>query len=169
MFGPRILLLWLLAVFISATSTASTENEYQQNKCANINATIHTIATSTSAKKQQNYYPATIIPTERTATTAIVSKKVHVYLLYFSHFVRFPSLPLLSFFGAKRKICMFICVSTFFSFASTSYYYTKQNLVTNCKKNHITFSKANNIDVLLQLTLLTNILDYMSKKFVLLN
>ncbi len=37
------------------------------------------------------------------------------------------------------------------------------------KKNRITSSKANNIDVLLQLNLHTNILDYMSKKFVLLN
>ena len=45
-------------------------------------------------------------------------------------------------FCAKWKICMFICVSTFFSFASTSYYYTKQNLVTNCKKKSHNFFKG---------------------------
>ena len=80
----------------------------------------------------------------------------------------FPLCHFYLFWRKAENMYVHLCFN-FFSFASTSYYYTKQNLVTNCKKNLITFSKANNIDVLLQLTLLTNILDYMSKKFVLLN
>ena len=80
----------------------------------------------------------------------------------------FPLCHFYLFWRKAENMYVHLCFN-FFSFASTSYYYTKQNLVTNCKKNRITFSKANIIDVLLQLNLHTNILDYVSKKFVLLN
>ncbi len=72
-------------------------------------------------------------------------------------------------FCAKWKICMFICVSTFFLLLLLHIIIQNKIWLQIAKKNHITSSKANNIDVLLQLNLHTNILDYMSKKFVLLN
>lgn len=78
---PVFCFVWLLAVCVSTTSAASAEQKYQENKCANVNAAIHSAA-AVSAKKQQDENPATVIPAKCAATTAI-SEKVHVYLLYF--------------------------------------------------------------------------------------
>lgn len=58
----------------------------------------------------------------------------------------FPLCHFYLFWRKAENMYVHLCFN-FFSFASTSYYYTKQNLVTNCKKNLITFSKANNIDI----------------------
>ena len=110
-----------------------------------------------------------LFPQKEPPPQPLFPKKFMCISFIFSFLCDFPLCHFYLFWRKAENMYVHLCFNFFFfCFYFILLYKTKFGYKLQ-KKNRITSSKANNIDVLLQLNLHTNILDYVSKKFVLLN